>query len=91
MSKDLFYQKRYMNLEYTLFITWVAIEPPENVSSRRQPKYVTFAYCLIFLPFYWMFKSYIKLKLLLSKISISLMSLCWNIRQEFLPAKVIYI
>ena len=36
------------NLEFTLFITLVAIDSPESVWSRIQTKYVTFEYCLIF-------------------------------------------
>ena len=90
----------------------MAIDPPESVLSRMQPKHITFEYCLSFLPLYWMIErlafltlflllkridivlsslkstlrllstnqSHIKLKFL-SLISISLMSLCWNIRQ----------
>ena len=113
MSKNLFCLYKNLNLGFTLFITCMPIDFPESVSSRMQPKYVTFVYCLIFISLYWIFKglaflilrlllkridlvlsspkwmlsllstnqSHIKLKFLLSWISIFLIPLCWKIWQ----------
>ena len=42
-------QYKNLNLEFTLFITWVTTDSPEGVSSRIQSNDVSFAYCLIFM------------------------------------------
>ena len=44
MSKNLFCLYKNLNPEFTLFITCVAIDSPESVSSRIQHRHVTFVY-----------------------------------------------
>ena len=51
MSKNLFCLYKNLNLEFTSF-TRVAIDSPGSVSSRMEPKYVTFVYCFIFTSLY---------------------------------------
>ena len=48
MPKNLFCLYKNLNLEFTLFITIVALDSSESVLSRMQPIYVTFDYCLCF-------------------------------------------
>ena len=56
--RNLFWQERNLNLEFILFITWMAMVSPESVSSKMQPKYVTLDYCFILISLYWMFGSF---------------------------------
>ena len=56
MFKNLFCLYKNLNLESILFITCVAIDFPERVSSRMQPKYVTFECCLTF----YLYSKYLK-------------------------------
>ena len=51
MSTNLFGRQRNLNLEFTLFISQLAIDSPERVSSRTQPQYVTFEQCFDFFTF----------------------------------------
>ena len=51
MSTNLFGRQRNLNLEFTLFISQLAIDSPERVSSRTQPQHVTFEYCFDFFTF----------------------------------------
>ena len=84
-----------LNLEFILFITWMAMDSPERVSSKMQPKYVTLEYCFILMSLYRIFSGFdfLILCLLPNKIdfvlslpkwtldSISVISLCWSIKQ----------
>ena len=81
MSKNLFYLYKNLNLEFTLFITCMVIDFPQSVSSRMQPKYVNFVYCLIFISLYWIFKrlAFLILRLLLKTIYLVLSSPKWRL------------
>ena len=76
MSRNLFCWYKSLNLEFTLFRTIVTIDSSESVSSRKQPIYVTFEYCLFL---YWIFKglALLILHFLLKRIDLVLSSQKW--------------
>ena len=47
---------RNLRREFTLSITFKAIDSPERLLSKIHPRYFTFACCLIAMPLYTMFK-----------------------------------
>ena len=57
----------------------MAMDSPETVSSKLQPKYVTFEYCFILMSLYWMFSGFdlLILCLLPNKIDFVLSSPKW--------------
>ena len=55
---NLFCPQRNLNLEFILFITRMAKDSPERVSSWMQTKYVTLEYCFILMSLYLMFSSF---------------------------------
>ena len=47
---------RVLRCEFALLVTFKAIYSPERLSSKRHPRYLTFACCLISMPLYTIFK-----------------------------------
>ena len=77
--RNLFWHQKNLNLEFIWFMTRMAMDSCERISSKMQPKYVTLEYCFTLRSLYWMFSGFefLILYLLPSKIDFVISSHKW--------------
>ena len=78
-SKNRFCLCRNLRCEFILSITFKAIDSPERLLFKIHPRFFTFAYCLISMPFYTIFKDLAFRSLCLAPNNIDFFLSCPNV------------